>query len=143
MIKLVDQSLVLPLRNLVLRASKGIEYAKFEGDEHPDTFHLAFIEDNEVRCISSFMSGNLPSNGDNGWQLRGMATHPDYLGNGFGKSIVLFAKELLLKKDANYLWCNARKTAVPFYEKLNFKIISPEFEIKNIGPHYQMIHLLK
>ena len=49
-------------------------------------------------------------------------------------AIVKFAKE----KQARLLWCNARVTAADFYRKLGFEIVSDEFDIPNIGPHYLM-----
>jgi hypothetical protein len=39
-------------------------------------------------------------------------------------------------QKVNYVWCNARKKAVPFYRNLGFEIISDEFEVPVIGPHY-------
>ena len=36
------------------------------------------------------------------------------------------------------MWCNARKGAVWFYQRLGFVTVSEEFEIAPIGPHYVM-----
>jgi phosphoglycerate kinase len=70
--------------------------------------------------------------------LRGMATAPAFSHQGYGARLLRFALAELQKNGANYLWCNARKNALDFYKKLNFEIISPEFEVPGIGPHFNM-----
>ena len=68
-----------------------------------------------------------------------MATHPDHAGKGQGAAIINFAVNELSSQNASYIWCNARKIAIGFYEKLGFSIISAEFDIPGIGPHVNMI----
>jgi ribosomal protein S18 acetylase RimI-like enzyme len=72
------------------------------------------------------------------YQLRGMATTEKYRGQGIGNQLVNFAIVYLRGQKANYVWCNARKAAVRFYKNLGFEIISNEFEVPSIGPHYVM-----
>ncbi|MEE1883899.1 GNAT family N-acetyltransferase [Pedobacter flavus] len=142
MIKQVNVETILPLRSLVLRENKGVEFAKFEGDNDEHTIHLAIIEDNQVLSIASFMKCNYSNYEGLGFQLRGMATHPDYVGKGYASALINYALSSTVIANANYIWFNARKSAVPFYEKLNFKIISKEFEIDNIGPHFVMYNVI-
>jgi ribosomal protein S18 acetylase RimI-like enzyme len=52
------------------------------------------------------------------------------------------AYSLLKERGVSYLWCNARTSAIGFYEKLGMKVISEEFEIPVIGPHKVMIRHL-
>ncbi len=49
------------------------------------------------------------------------------------------AKDFARKKGAQILWCNARVSAAEFYRKLGYEIVSDEFEIPHIGPHYLMM----
>lgn len=142
MIKQVNVETILPLRSLVLRENKGVEFAKFEGDNDEHTIHLAFVEDNQALSIASFMKCNYSNYEGVGFQLRGMATHPDFVGNGYASALIKFALSSTAIANADYLWFNARKSAVPFYAKLNFKIISKAFEIDNIGPHFVMYKVI-
>ena len=143
MIKLIHQKEVLPLRSRVLRNGKAIEQCIFEGDDFADTFHFGYIVNGQIKCVASFMRTAISTSEDRFYQLRGMATHPNCNGKGYGKALVNFAKEYLKQKNIDYLWCNSRASAVPFYEKLDFVIDSEEFQIPEIGPHFKMISNLK
>ncbi|MEO8794161.1 MAG: GNAT family N-acetyltransferase [Daejeonella sp.] len=138
MVKFVVTADVLPLRNIVLRDNKGIEFCHFDGDNDPATFHLAKEKDGIIYSVASFHDVNHPEINGKGWQLRGMATLPEFQGKGAGKAIVKFAAEHLKELNVDYIWCNARKNALPFYLSCGFEIISQEFQIEGIGPHYQM-----
>ena len=138
MVKFISAQEVLPLRSMMLRNGKSYEHCIFEGDEAYDTFHLGYELDGEIRSIASFMRNDFFENQGEGYQLRGMATHRDYGGNGYGKALVDFAIEYLKEYNTNYLWCNARSTAAPFYKKIGFTTESPEFDIPGIGFHYEM-----
>ena len=72
------------------------------------------------------------------YQLRGMATLPEYRNKGFGNQLVNFAIVYLRGQKVHYLWCNARKKSFSFYLGLGFEFISDEFEIEGIGPHKSM-----
>lgn len=134
---------VLPLRSLVLRENRGIEFSGFAEDQLTETFHLGLVEEGEIVCIASFMPCAHQMFSNTGWQLRGMATHPGHRGKGLGAAILTHSKSFLLEAKADYLWCNARLSAVGFYQKCGFRVISEEFLIENIGPHFQMVLELK
>jgi len=138
MIKFISEKEVLPLRSLVLRNGKSFEHCIFQGDEAYDTFHLGFELDGTIRSVATFMRNDFFEGEGEGYQLRGMATHPDYNGKGLGKALVEFAVEYLKEYKTAYLWCNARSTAAGFYKKLGFTTESPEFDIPGIGFHYEM-----
>jgi predicted GNAT family N-acyltransferase len=139
MIKFITADDVLPIRNEVLREGKlTLDECRWENDDAKDTFHLGYFKDDELACIASFHP--VPYNGFEGkaYQLRGMATLNKYQGKGFGNMLVNFAITYLRGQKVNYLWCNARKKAVPFYSGVGFEIISAEFELHGVGPHYVM-----
>lgn len=138
MIKFINSNEVLPLRSLVLREGADYELCIFDGDNDEFSFHLGcFIEQQLISIVSFHKQGR-----DNflglGYQLRGMATHPMHQGKGIGNQLVNFAIVYLRGQKANYVWCNARKLAYPFYFGLGFEFISEEFDIPNIGPHKAM-----
>jgi GNAT superfamily N-acetyltransferase len=138
MVKFILPEEVLPLRSLVLRNGKPFEACVFEGDLAYDTFHLGFLKDGEIKSIATFMRNDFfPEEGE-GYQLRGMATHPDAVGNGYAAALVTFAIEYLKEYKTDYLWCNARSMAAAFYKKIGFTTESLEFDIPGIGFHYEM-----
>jgi hypothetical protein len=67
-----------------------------------------------------------------------MATIEKYRGRGFGNRLLTFSIVYLKGQNVNYLWCNARKKALPFYLSIGFEAISEEFELPMIGPHYSL-----
>jgi len=77
-----------------------------------------------------------------GYQLRGMATHPDFQGMGLGAKLVRFLSTYLKEQGADYIWCNARVIAFPFYQKMGFQFLSDAFEIPGVGVHRAMYLLL-
>lgn len=139
MIKFITADDVLPLRNDVLREGKlTLDQCRWENDDAAGTFHLGYYKDEELVCIASFHSVGYKGFEGKAYQLRGMATAPNYRGKGYGNMLVNFAITYLRGQKVNYLWCNARKIAVPFYLGVGFEIISPEFELHGVGPHHVM-----
>jgi predicted dehydrogenase/GNAT superfamily N-acetyltransferase len=115
---------------------------QFPGDEDPRAIHLGAFENGlNVGCASF-----IPSvyEGEPAWQLRGMATHPTYRGKGIGKQLLAFAEENLPSTSSHLWWCNARTGAVGFYRQQNWVVVSGEYRIEGVGPHYRMVrHLLQ
>jgi len=139
MIKFVESEAVLAIRNDVLREGKlSYDQCRFPTDKLPGAFHLGYYVNEELVCIASFHPQNYGEFAGTGYQLRGMATIEKYRGKGFGNQLLNFAIVYLKGKNDAYVWCNARKKAVQFYGKLGFEIISAEFEVRGIGPHFVM-----
>lgn len=129
---------VLSLRSLVLREGKAFSECVFPGDDASDSFHLGFEKEGEIVCVASFHLQVKEGFQGIAYQLRGMATHPDWQGKGIGNQVVNFAIVYLRGRGVNYLWCNARKNAYRFYQSLGFEFISEEFDIPGIGLHKAM-----
>ncbi len=139
MIRFITADDVLPLRNEVLREGKlTLDECRWPGDNASGSFHLGYHRDDQLVCIASFYIAPHGSFTGLGYQLRGMATLAGYQGRGIGNQLVNFAVVYLRGQKANYIWCNARKSAAKFYGGLGFEIISEEFDIPGIGPHYKM-----
>jgi GNAT superfamily N-acetyltransferase len=139
MVKYISLEQTLPLRSKVLRNGLEQELCIFPTDSTEGIFHLGFFANGEITSIGTFFWEDYPEKGVGGVRLRGMATDPDHAGKGQGAALIKFAVNELLSQNASYIWCNARKIAVGFYEKLGFEIISDEFDIPGIGPHFNMI----
>lgn len=148
-VRFITAAEALPLRAAVLRPGKPVEAAVFPGDEKSDSFHLgAFLTSpgkaglallGKPVAVASFFHNAHPELKETAqYQLRGMAADPVCRGRGAGRMLLLFALNLLRKDHIGLLWCNARETAVPFYEKSGFRQHGNPFFIPGIGLHRLM-----
>lgn len=132
------------IRHAVLRHGKPIETCMFEGDDDELSFHLGAFVEKKLCSVASFYFRNHPNIDEPyQYQLRGMATLPEYQGQGFSMALLNTGFPMILKNNVKVVWCNARKSAVGFYEKAGFEIVGQEFEIKDIGPHFLMKKVLE
>ncbi|MDR6784706.1 GNAT superfamily N-acetyltransferase [Pedobacter africanus] len=143
MVKYISAAEVLPLRSLVLRKGAPLDQCVFPADEIAGCFHLGYIAEGGVVSVATFFPEDYPGRGAGGFRLRGMATDPEFSGRGYGAELIKFAINELRSVNASYIWCDARSAAVQFYKKLNFEVISEEFEVPGIGPHFKMISVIE
>jgi predicted GNAT family N-acyltransferase len=137
MIKFVEIEDVLPIRKEILRPGKlTLDECRFPTDKLPGAFHLGLYLQGQLVSIASFHPQNHSTYTGDGIQLRGMATVEKYRRRGLGNQLLNFAIVYLRGQKVNYLWCNARKTALQFYLNMGFEQVSSEFEVQGIGPHY-------
>ncbi|MDO3624971.1 GNAT family N-acetyltransferase [Mucilaginibacter sp. BT774] len=137
MIRFIQADDVLAIRNEVLREGRlTLDECRFPNDDAEGAFHLGYFDDNQLVCIASFHPQIYKGLPGKAYQLRGMATLESHRGQGFGNQLVNFAIVYMRGQKVNYIWCNARKKAVPFYRSLGFETISDEFDVPGIGPHY-------
>lgn len=139
MVKFISFELTLSLRSKILRNNLPLNECIFPTDKVEGSFHLGLYEQNVLLTIASFFPNNITGNAGKGYQLRGMATDIPYSGKGYGRQLLQFAIEYLQNNNVQYLWCNARTSAVPFYKNIGFEFLTDEFEIAGVGPHYKMI----
>jgi GNAT superfamily N-acetyltransferase len=138
---------IIALRHRELRPGFPRADAVFEGDDEPATRHFgAFLAatGENVACASfmarPFALRGHPLDGRPGYQLRGMATRSDLVGQGIGRALLAYAERALDERSGRLLlWCNARSGAAAFYAKVGWSIVSPEFDIPTVGPHYTML----
>ena len=139
MVKFISKDDVLPIRNEILREGKlTLEQCRFQGDDDPESFHLGYFNNDQLACVASFHPQGYGEFAGKAYQLRGMATLNAFQGKGLGTQLVNFAVVYMRGQKVNYVWCNARKLATSFYSNLGFEVVSPEFDIPGIGPHYAM-----
>lgn len=137
-VQLVEPRLLHELRLRVLRPGQPPSSVDHEYDYLPHVFHVAALApDGVVVGCATFYPEPTPD-GRPGWRLRAMATAPEARGKGYGARVLRFGIDELRRLQVNLLWCNARSSAVWFYEHLGFAAVSEEFEIPPIGPHYVM-----
>lgn len=127
---------ILSLRHAVLRPGLPLDTARFDGDDERQTRHFgAFLADTgeAIACVSCMRR---PRDGADAWQLRGMATRADLAGRGIGRVLLAFALDALgAEGGPRLLWCNARVTALRFWEREGWAVASDVFDIPGVGPH--------
>lgn len=142
-VKQIEAKDTYNIRHEILRPEGSIEECKFDGDENEVTFHLGAYIDDELCSVASFYLDSHPDiKEEYQFRLRGMATVKAHQGKGLSRALLKTAFPLIKKNHVNTLWCNARTSAVGFYEKVGFEIISDEFDIPTIGPHFLMVKKL-
>lgn len=133
-----------PLRSTVLRPGQPPDALAYPGDDAPSSFHAGAIVDDEVVGIASVFREPMPLAPDadvdaaDAFRLRGMATRPDLRGGGLGSAVLRRCIEHVRETGAEVLWCNARTSALGFYQRLGFETVGDEFDIAGIGPHFVM-----
>tara|TARA_B100000212_G_scaffold336778_1_gene310618 strand:+ start:149 stop:610 length:462 start_codon:yes stop_codon:yes gene_type:complete len=133
-----DYELIKNIRNKILRPQQDISSCIFPNDIN--SIHLGCYKRDKLVSIISFFKKNLKGYEKfNCWQFRGMATITNHERLGYGKKLLKASIKIVKSNGADYFWCNARESALNFYKKLNFKIISERFIIPVSGPHYKMI----
>jgi GNAT superfamily N-acetyltransferase len=132
---------IVDLRYDVLRAGLPREAAIFDGDSaHTSRHYGAFVDGRNIGCATLHLNHWLD---EPAWQLRGMATAPDFRSAGVGRELLSFLEaDLLATHPVHLLWCNARVPAIRFYQRSGWQIVSEEFEIPTAGPHVRMVKRL-
>ena len=127
-----EMPLLYTVRSEVLRPGRPPESAVFPGDDDPTTAHFgAFTPNGKCLGVATLMENK-------GTQLRGMAVVTEAQGQGVGAALLNAVQEWAVAQGKLLLWCNARLAAVPFYERLGWEIVSEQFDVPAVGPHYIM-----
>jgi predicted GNAT family N-acyltransferase len=127
------------IRQQMLRADFTLEDCVFQGDDEEQTFHLGAFVDNKLVSVASFYYERhhlLPD--EHQYRLRGMATLSDFQHRGLSSELLKMAFPIIKQNFCTLLWCNARQSAVGFYQKVGFVAVGDEFEIPGIGIHQMM-----
>lgn len=135
-IKAIDSH---PIRHKMLRPNGTLEDCVFKGDTDELTFHLGAFVDKKLVSVASFYFERKDLFPDlYQYRLRGMATLPEFQGQGLSSALLRTAFPLIKGNQCTLLWCNARTSAQGFYEKVGFTPHGEIFDIPGIGPHILM-----
>ncbi|MBC9932599.1 1-(5-phosphoribosyl)-5-[(5-phosphoribosylamino)methylideneamino]imidazole-4-carboxamide isomerase [Chitinophaga qingshengii] len=102
----------LQLRRDVLYPQASLEAVKVDHDA--DGLHFGVFEGGQLLTVVSLFPGKSEA------QFRKLATLPAAQGKGYGKAILAHLSDICRKENIKLLWCNARDTAVSFYERLGY-----------------------
>lgn len=75
-------------------------------------------------------------------KLRQMAVDTIYQGRGLGKELIIYAERIAKLQGYKKVYLHARQTAIVFYEKHGYQVISEPFTEVGI-PHVEMIKNLE
>ena len=129
-IKQVSLTDVLPIRHTVLWPNDTIESCIVEGDD--SALHFSTSINREHVCVASIYQ-----DGKQRFRLRKFATLEEHQGKGIGTNILTFIIQELGKQGATELWCDARDTALPFYQRFGFERRGDRFNKRGIF-YYKM-----
>lgn len=138
--RLIESNLTHQIRHTVLWPHKKQERCSIHEDLLEETFHVGVFSDNELVSIGTFIKtdNEFFEKKNQQYRLRAMGTSKEYRKKSMGKELILFAKNILIKKNVKILWCDARKEAIDFYQKLGFKTNGNYYKIPVIGLHKLM-----
>ena len=147
MIRLISAAETHGLRHRVLRPHQDISAMSWLGDESPQCFHFGFINNDMIVGIATIFKNPIQNSSQKisvnptglGFQLRGMATSPEIREKGIGRKLIEACVAKAQENDASYIWCDARVSALGFYQKMGFQIVSAEFVKPEAGPHFVML----
>ncbi len=124
-IQKVTAAEVLPIRHRVLWPDKPPSFCEVEGDECA-THYGAFIGDKLV-CVASVYKNAHEA------RLRKFATLPDYQGQGIGSKVIEHLVRDLKLAQVSYFWCDARTSALSFYQRFGLDVEGSEFQKSGVS----------
>ena len=128
-IQVIDWETALPIRHAVLWPDKPPYFCKVEGDEVAN--HYGIYVDNQLVCVASIYIEQQTA------RLRKFATLADFQGKGIGTHMLLYILDTLKKGEVNLFWCDARQSALPFYQRFGLEKQGSVFYKSEI-PYYKM-----
>ena len=127
-----DYDASVQLRYKVLRAPLGLHYTHEQLEAEKNQEHVVAKINNEIVGVALLQDA-----GNAVLKVRQVAVSPDFQQRGIGSELMAFAEEYALENHFNSIMLHARKTAVPFYEVLDYETEGDEFTEIGI-PHYKM-----
>ena len=135
-IKAINAADTLRLRQQILRPDGDLLGCQFPGDADCATRHFgAYLESTLIGIVSVYEQA-YPELGRYGYQLRAMAVAESARGKQVGLKLLAVAEEAAFVASADYIWANARSSALGFYEKAGYQVLSDEFDIEGVGAHF-------
>jgi GNAT superfamily N-acetyltransferase len=123
---------MIKMREEMLRKPLGLTFSPDEIEKEKDNLFIAAFEDESMLgcCMIVEMDPKKA-------RLRQMAVLNNLQGKGIGRALIQFAENLARDHGYRVMSMHARKPTVPFFEKMGYKITSPEFVEITIA-HYEM-----
>lgn len=123
-IEQVAAPVVWPVRHRAMYPDKEPESVRLADDA--EGVHLAlYAGETLVSVISLFQM-------DGALQFRKFATLPEFQCRGYGAHLLAHVLHYASQRHCNRVWCNARRSAVGFYQKFGFRETGAPFSKNGI-----------
>ena len=122
------------LRDLLLRKPIGLSFTSNELSKEYDSFHFAAYT-NELELLGVLVMKPL---NEQQIKMRQVAVFPYAQKKGVGQMMVAHSEEFAKENNYKEIVLSARVPAVPFYEKLGYKVVSDLYQEVGID-HYKMM----
>ncbi|MGG7079179.1 GNAT family N-acetyltransferase [Clostridium sardiniense] len=112
----------LELRDKVLRKPLGMNISDDDLEIELNDYHICALINSKVvgtLLLRKFNNTTL--------QMKQVAVDASLRNNNIGRNLISFAENFAKDKGFTKIILNARKTAIPFYEKINYVKIGDEF----------------
>ncbi|MDX5593435.1 GNAT family N-acetyltransferase [Pseudovibrio sp. SPO723] len=121
----ITADVALPIRHRVLWPDLPMDAARVSEDDtglHFGAYYKSWL----VGVASIFLN-------EGGARLRKFAVLTEYQGHGIGSTLVLYTIEQVEALGASEFWCDARQTAIPFYERFGMRVDSDPFDKRGVA----------
>ena len=132
-IKQIQPSETWEIRHRVMWADKPFADVKLPKDDAGLHFGL-FKDETLISVISIFVENDTA-------QFRKFATETAEQGKGYGAKLLTHLIGESIRRNVRTLWCNARTSAIGFYEKFGFETVSKKW-INNDVEYIKMERIL-
>jgi GNAT superfamily N-acetyltransferase len=123
---------MIKLREEILRKPLGLGFSPDELEKEKENMLIGAFEDEEMLGCCMMVEENPTT-----LRLRQMAVLNNLQGKGIGRALTIFAENLARDRGYKIISMHARKPVVGFYEKMGYRVTSPEF-IEITIPHFVM-----
>lgn len=128
----------IPLRHRVLWPGKPPEYSQVDGDI--DGLHFGAFVNDELVCVASIYLSCKDK--VHTARLRKFATERHYQNQGIGSKMLTHIIQSLQTSPTELFWCDARESAVGFYQRFGMRKSSDRFYKADVA-YYKMEVVLR
>ena len=128
-IREIHYTATLDIRRRVLWPDKAKEFCIVDGDATATHYGL-FLQDTLIGVASLYENSGAI-------RLRKFAVDTRFQGNGYGTTLLSHAIDSARARDALCFWCDARETAIQFYQQFGLQVDGNRFYKSDI-PYFTM-----
>jgi GNAT superfamily N-acetyltransferase len=138
----VQASVVLLLRQRVLRPGALAPHSAYDADDDPRTVHLAARVGGAAGAVVAVGTALVESppwdERTASWRIRGMATDERWRRRGLGSRILGALLDEVAVRGGALVWCTARLPARSLYARAGFTPRGALYGVPGLGPHVVM-----
>jgi len=128
-IQIITLDEALPIRHCVLWPNKSLSFCKVDGDETANHYGV-YLNNALISVASVYIKGKVA-------KLRKFATLEGFQRRGAGTQLINHIIAELKIAGIETFWCDARTTALGFYQKFGMAVQGAEFAKSDIA-YYKM-----